>query len=93
MTGYTDKIVVDAKNPLHGAGGSGKLSDWGLAKQLVDEGYDVVLSGGLNPENVQEGITYSRPRIVDTSSGVEISPGVKDLKKVERFIKNATSKV
>ncbi len=84
-----DTIVVDAKNSVHGAGGSGKLSDWDLAKQLIGEGYDVILSGGLNPENVQDGIKLVRPRVVDTSSGVETSPGIKDLVRVKKFITNA----
>jgi len=86
--GVADKLLVDAKNPLHGAGGSGKLSDWDFARQLVGEGYPVVLSGGLTPDNVQEGIRSVRPFVADASSGVEISPGVKDLSKVEFFITN-----
>lgn len=85
--GMVDKIVVDAKNPTHGAGGSGLLSDWVFAKHLVGEGYSVVLSGGLTTENVQEGIQSVQPQIVDVSSGVEVSPGIKDLKKVEMFIR------
>ena len=84
-----DRLLVDAQNPLHGAGGSGCVSDWAFAKQLVGEGYAVVLSGGLNSDNVQEGITRVQPFIVDASSGVESAPGIKDMAKVERFIGNA----
>jgi phosphoribosylanthranilate isomerase len=84
-----DMIVVDAKNPLHGAGGSGKLSDWNFAKELADKGFNVVLSGGLTPENVRDGIKSVQPSIVDVSSGVEAAPGVKDIARVKDFIRNA----
>lgn len=87
----TDKLLVDALDPVHGAGGSGRLSDWDFAQQLVQMGYEVTLSGGLNPENVQAGINFVKPAAVDVSSGVEESPGIKDISKVERFIRNIRS--
>lgn len=90
FAGVADAVQVDAVNPMHGAGGSGMRSDWDFARQLVDEGYTTVLSGGLNPDNVQEGITRAQPLVVDVSSGVEASPGIKDLSKVVRFITKAT---
>lgn len=46
------------------------------------------LSGGLTPENITEAIRLTSPFGVDVSSGVEASPGVKDLQKIRRFIEN-----
>ena len=88
--GNADKVVVDAKNPIHGAGGSGALSDWKFARELQQQGYSVVLSGGLNQENVLEAIQEVQPDVVDVSSGVEARPGVKGLDLVKKFIKCTT---
>jgi phosphoribosylanthranilate isomerase len=51
--------------------------------------HQVVLAGGLTPENVGEAIRSVQPYGVDVSSGVEESPGVKDFGKVARFLENA----
>jgi phosphoribosylanthranilate isomerase len=49
----------------------------------------MMLSGGLNPDNVGEAIRVVRPDAVDVSSGVERSPGAKDVGKIKAFITNA----
>lgn len=67
------------------AGGTGQTFDWNLANKASEFG-PVILSGGLHPGNVCQAITQVRPFAVDTSSGVEISPGKKDLVKLKRFI-------
>jgi len=46
------------------------------------------LAGGLTPENVTEALRITRPHLVDVSSGVEATPGVKDHDKVRRFVTN-----
>ena len=46
----------------------------------------VILAGGLTPENVAGAIRVARPDAVDVASGVESSPGVKDLAKVKDFV-------
>ncbi len=66
-------------------GGTGKLSDWNFALQAKRAG-PVILSGGLNPENVAGAIHAVRPYGVDVSSGVEREPGRKDRTKMARFI-------
>ena len=69
-------------------GGTGMAWDWSLLPQLGELPRPMLLSGGLTPESVQAAIAAARPHGVDASSGVEISPGKKDLDKVERFIRN-----
>ncbi|MCX8075995.1 MAG: phosphoribosylanthranilate isomerase [Aquificaceae bacterium] len=77
-------ILLDACSELYG--GSGKHSNWKMARDLVDRGFRVFLAGGLTPEKVQEAIREVKPYCVDASSGIEISPGVKDHKKMEEFV-------
>lgn len=72
-------------------GGTGKTFSWEVARKVVDMGYRVFLAGGLNPGNVRRAVEEVRPYCVDVSSGVEISPGVKDKMKVWEFIKEAKS--
>ncbi len=67
------------------AGGSGQVFDWELLKRGRPAG-PLILAGGLTPDNVGEAIRRVRPFAVDVNSGVEISPGVKDIAKVERLV-------
>ncbi len=86
-----DAVVVDARNPAHGGGGSGMLSDWEYARILQEQGRQVVLAGGLTPENIAAAVAHVRPWAVDVSSGVEAEPGKKDSRKTTVFIRSATS--
>lgn len=65
-------------------GGSGKVFDWSLVPPVVP--VPVVLSGGLTPANVTDGIHQVRPWAVDVSSGVEVSKGIKNPDLMRQFI-------
>lgn len=79
-------ILLDAH--VEGYGGAGKSFEWSRLPTNVDA--HLVLSGGLTPANVAEGIAQVRPRgkslAVDVSSGVEISKGIKSPEKILRFV-------
>jgi phosphoribosylanthranilate isomerase len=66
-------------------GGNAMAWNWGAALEF-GERHPLILAGGLNPENVSMAVASANPLAVDVSSGVEIAPGDKDLKKVTAFI-------
>lgn len=84
-------VVVDAPDF-----GSGKTFNWRKSRRLLKAGAQsppeddrlFILAGGLNPDNVAEGIELFNPDIVDVSSGVEGTQG-KDRSKIEAFVKAA----
>lgn len=75
-------ILVDAF--VDGYGGGGKTFDWSLIPSGLDR--PLILSGGLDPENVREAVRIVRPWAVDVSSGVESAKGIKDADKIAAFI-------
>nr|WP_315225873.1 phosphoribosylanthranilate isomerase [uncultured Albidiferax sp.] len=79
-------ILLDAH--VDGYGGGGKTFNWSRLPPSVNS--HLVLSGGLTPANVTDGILQVRPRAlslsVDVSSGVEISKGIKDAAKIHQFV-------
>lgn len=68
-------------------GGTGERFDWSLIPASLPK--SIVLSGGLNPDNVAEAASAVSPWAVDVSSGVEAAPGIKDADKLTAFIMNA----
>jgi phosphoribosylanthranilate isomerase len=68
------------------AGGTGRTFQWELAKER-GAGPPVILSGGITPDNVGEAIAAVRPFAVDSASGTEASPGVKDPAKVTALMR------
>jgi phosphoribosylanthranilate isomerase len=84
---HVDYHLVDAHHPDL-FGGTGETFDWELLRSRRSK-VPLVLSGGLTPENVHDAILATHPWAVDSASGTEASPGVKDPAKVEAFIKAA----
>jgi len=80
---HTDFHLLDAHVPGL-RGGTGENFDWELARRHSGHS-PLVLSGGLNPENVGDAVAAVEPFAVDVASGVEASPGVKDPERVEAF--------
>ncbi|MDH3976674.1 MAG: phosphoribosylanthranilate isomerase [Deltaproteobacteria bacterium] len=77
-------ILLDAWSP-QAYGGTGKKFDWDILRR-IGINKRVILAGGLNPDNVAYAIKLVKPYGVDVSSGVEISPGIKDHEKIKCFI-------
>jgi phosphoribosylanthranilate isomerase len=65
--------------------GTGRVSDWSQARELA-RGSELVLAGGLTPDNVAAAIRSVRPFGVDVSSGVEDAPGTKSPAKIAAFV-------
>jgi len=70
-------------------GGSGQTFPWEMAKDFC-RSRKVFVAGGLTPENVGDAVRTLAPYGVDTASGVETQPGIKDPALVERFIRAAS---
>jgi phosphoribosylanthranilate isomerase len=83
---HAQALLLDAH--VEGYGGGGKAFHWSRLPPSVN--CHAVLSGGLTPANVGDGIVQVRPRFrtlaVDVSSGVEISKGIKDAALIHRFV-------
>lgn len=74
-------------------GGSGQTLDWSLAAKFITEHPErrMILAGGLTSENVTLAVAQVHPHAVDVASGVEASPGLKDLVKMQQFVIAALS--
>jgi phosphoribosylanthranilate isomerase len=80
-------ILLDAH--VEGYGGGGQSFDWNAfpwSHPLLNASSRLVLSGGLTPANVTDGIHRVRPWAVDVSSGVELSKGIKDADQMLAFV-------
>ena len=86
-------VLFDAKTPASLAnalpGGNGLAFDWSLLDGGLRGPQGFMLSGGLTPENVAGAIAETGARLVDVSSGVESSPGIKDMALIRKFIERA----
>lgn len=82
------KFVLLDTFHAEGFGGSGKTGDWGkFSRHQAQHPENIwILAGGLNPENIGEAVRSSGTNFVDVNSGVESTPGVKDLAKLKRFV-------
>jgi phosphoribosylanthranilate isomerase len=83
-------LLLDAWQPGEW-GGTGRTCDWPLAREAVLRFPDkrIILSGGLNPDNVADAVAQVRPFAVDVASGVESAPGIKDAARIRAFVRQA----
>jgi len=82
-----DAFLLDSRVGTS-TGGTGKAFPWGASAESIQRAaalLPVILAGGLNPSNVAQAIKTLRPSIVDVSSGVESSPGIKDPALMQAF--------
>ena len=68
-------------------GGTGEVFNWDLIRNL-DSTIPIILSGGLNPENINDAVNNVNPIAIDINSGVEKCPGEKDESKISTLFKN-----
>ena len=78
-------VLIDAHHPGL-RGGTGRRCNWPAARATLAFARFLILSGGLNTQNVGRAIAAVRPHAVDVCSGVERTPGVKDHRAVENFV-------
>ena len=77
-------LLVDSRHAgLYG--GTGRQANWDLAMRIKSK-KPLILSGGLNEDNVKEALEKVAPQALDFNSGVEIEPGKKDHKKIARIL-------
>ncbi|MBN8976311.1 MAG: phosphoribosylanthranilate isomerase [Rhizobiales bacterium] len=93
LPGYAavaDRILFDARAPKDATrpGGLGAAFDWHLLENLKCD-VPFMVSGGLHADNVAEAVRVTRAGGVDVSSGVESTPGVKDIKMIHAFVRAA----
>ncbi|CAG9163719.1 phosphoribosylanthranilate isomerase [Cupriavidus pampae] len=96
-------LLLDAF--VEGYGGGGHVFDWTLippqwlppaptgspVSPAANDAPRIVLSGGLNAQNVTEAVARVRPYAVDVSSGVEVAKGVKDAARIAAFVRAVRS--
>ena len=80
---YIDTLLLDAYHPQH-LGGTGQTLDWTMLKQFSPS-CPWFLAGGLTPDNILDALSMVQPNGIDLSSGVEKSPGDKDLDRVAKL--------
>ena len=86
--GCVDGILLEGWSAA-GAGGVGARFDWSWVRATSPDwpaGVKMILAGGLEPGNVGAAVEALRPDVVDVSSGVEESPGVKEIAAIRAFL-------
>ncbi len=86
FTETVDALLLDAYHPTQ-LGGTGHQIDWAMLRQFAPA-VPWLLAGGLKPNNVVEALSLLQPGGIDLSSGVEHSPGDKDLAQVKKLCHN-----
>jgi phosphoribosylanthranilate isomerase len=80
-----DAIMVDAFD-RELRGGTGRMADWELAREMAGRVARLFLAGGLSPENVGDAIAAVNPYAVDVCSSLETSPGKKSASRMKDFV-------
>jgi phosphoribosylanthranilate isomerase len=89
--GIVHRVLIDSKIG-DATGGTGVPFNWSAARAVftpASEGLELIVAGGLRPDNIAEAIQGLAPWGVDVASGVEETPGQKSPEKLAAFIKNA----
>ena len=81
----TDAILLDAFSADQ-HGGTGKIFNWNVAREVSESGRKLYLAGGLSAANITDAVTAVRPYAVDACSLLEREPGRKDHDKVAAFV-------
>ena len=83
-----EAIMLDTKhNSLRG--GTGRVFDWSVAKEVNDFVPKLFLAGGLSPENIEEAVATVRPYAIDACSALEDEPGRKNHERMRAFVEIA----
>ena len=90
-TDCVDTLLLDAYHPQM-LGGTGKTIDWSDLAQFKPD-LPWMLAGGLTPDNITNALTRLQPDGIDLSSGVERSPGDKDLELVARLFQVINNRI
>ena len=86
VSDYPDASAILFENYTKGLyGGTGSIFDWSLLKNINKNDKKIIISGGINIENVDNAISVN-PWCIDINSGVETAPGVKDLDLIKQFL-------
>ena len=85
--GLCDYYLFDTKTPQYG--GSGNQFDWSLLNLCYSGTTPFLLSGGINPYSVKAIQEFHHPRLagIDINSRFETSPGIKDVARIEKFLR------
>ncbi len=90
-----DMLLLDSKvEGMPGVGATGRTHDWAISRRIVEEvggTAEVILAGGLTPENVAAAIQATHPTGVDSNTGTNLHGDrvVKDMDRVDRFVRRA----
>jgi phosphoribosylanthranilate isomerase len=90
LSGYTVGAFLLDTYAAHKHGGTGEVFDWTIAREAAARGR-IILSGGLNPENVLDAVAAASPFAIDVNSGVEEAPGIKDHDRITRLFEAVRS--
>ncbi|MGK0290541.1 MAG: phosphoribosylanthranilate isomerase [bacterium] len=80
----THQFLLDAWSDQE-YGGTGEAFDWSKI-QTLSESKEIILAGGIRPDNAKQAVDLTKPYAIDVSSGVEVSAGVKSMDKIQQLL-------